>query len=152
MIITEEQRDLISVDNNEYYLVQCISAEYAIAVGIALDGDYDKKFDIEKVTRERPKDVVAPPDKTCLLVHNNVFNLVKKFDNNQKTNYCSLKRSLNQMKILILNNPEKIDKSKIAISTIWDGLEWDKVKAIIEDIFGDTNIEILVCYPEEEGE
>ena len=49
------------------------------------------------------------------------------------------------MKILILNNPKIIDKSKIAISTIWDGLEWDKVKAIIEDIFGDTNIEILVC-------
>ena len=26
-----------------------------------------------------------------------------------------------------------------------DQLEWDKVKDVIEDVFGDTDIDILIC-------
>jgi hypothetical protein len=52
-----------------------------------------------------------------------------------------------EMKTILLNErfTDMIDKYKIAIPKIDDGLDWEKVKELIQDIFKDTNVEILAC-------
>lgn len=146
MIIKEEKRDLFTVDENEYYYVQCISADYAMGAGIAVE--FNKRFDIKNIMREKPDNVITSPNNTCLLVNDKVFNLVTKNKYFGKPTYDSLKKALMSMKILMLNNPDKIKTNKVAMPRIGcglDKLDWDKVKPIIEEVFGDTNIEILVC-------
>ena len=146
MKFTEEKRDLFSVDDNEYYLVQCISADYAMAAGIAVD--FNKKYDIKNIMMDHPENVISSYDKSCLLVNNKVFNLVTKKNYYQKPTYKSLRNALLQMKIILLNNPEIIDKYKLAMPRIGcglDKLEWEKVSQIIQEVFQDTNVEILVC-------
>ena len=146
MIIKEEKRDLFSVDENEYYFVQCISADYAMGAGIAVE--FNKRFDIKNVMREKPENVMSSPNNNCLLVNDKVFNLVTKDKYFQKPTYDSLKKALINMKILMLNHPELMKTNKVAMPRIGcglDKLDWDKVKLIIEEVFGDTNIEILVC-------
>ena len=44
MIYSEEQRDLFSV-SDDYYLVQCISADFGMGKGIAVD--FNKHFDMK---------------------------------------------------------------------------------------------------------
>jgi O-acetyl-ADP-ribose deacetylase (regulator of RNase III) len=146
MIIKEEKRDLFSVDENEYYYAQCISADYAMGAGIAVE--FNKRFDIKNIMREKPENVVASPNNTCLLVNDKVFNLVTKNRHFEKPTYNSLRKALMSMKILMLNHPELMKTNKVAMPRIGcglDRLDWDKVKPIIEEVFGDTNIEILVC-------
>lgn len=146
MIIKEEKRDLFSVDDNEYYFVQCISADYAMGAGIAVE--FNKRFDIKNIMREKPENVISSPNDKCLLVNDKVFNLITKDKYFQKSTYDSLKKALINMKILMLNHPELMKTNKVAMSRIGCGLDklnWDKVKPMIEEIFGDTNIEILVC-------
>ena len=146
MIIKEEKRDLFSVDDNEYYFVQCISADYAMGAGIAVE--FNKRFDIKNVMREKPENVISSPNNNCLLVNDKVFNLVTKDKYFQKPTYDSLKKALMNMKILMLNHPELMKTNKVAMPRIGCGLDklnWNKVKPIIEEVFGDTNIEILVC-------
>lgn len=146
MIIKEEKRDLFSVDDNEYYFVQCISADYAMGAGIAVE--FNKRFDIKNVMREKPENVISSSNNNCLLVNDKVFNLVTKDKYFQKPTYDSLKKALINMKILMLNHPKLMKTNKVAMPRIGcglDKLDWDKVKPMIEEIFGDTNIEILVC-------
>ena len=146
MIIKEEKRDLFSVDDNEYYFVQCISADYAMGAGIAVE--FNKRFDIKNVMRKKPENVISSPNNNCLLVNDKVFTLVTKDKYFHKPTYDSLKKALINMKILMLNHPELMKTNKVAMPRIGcglDKLDWDKVKPIIEEVFGDTNIEILVC-------
>ncbi len=146
MEFREEKRDLFTVDDNEYYFVQCISADYAMAAGIAVD--FNKKYNIKNIMMTQPENVLSSWDKSCLLVNNKVFNLVTKTAHYQKPTYKSLRKSLMSMKVMLLNNPEIINKSKLAMPRIGcglDRLEWNKVSEIIQDVFKDTNVEILVC-------
>ena len=61
-----------------------------------------------------------------------------------KPTYETLRESLEDAKIKI----QEMDIKQIAIPAIGcgiDELEWDKVSAIIQDVFKDVSIEILVC-------
>ena len=73
------------------------------------------------------------------------LNLITKQKYWQKPTYETLKMTLEELKSCCVRN----DIFYIAMPKIGcglDKLEWSKVKAIIEEVFAGTDIEILICY------
>lgn len=144
MTIREEQRDLFSVPQG-YYLAHCISADYALGAGIA------KQFrDIYNMRTRLKKDyplATGLPENMFVgqaLPVANVYNLVTKTKAFQKPTYESVRATLEDMRDDMLEN--HIDKLAMPrIASGLDRLDWLQVKEIIEEVFEDTDIEILIC-------
>jgi len=143
MTINEINGDLFRVPQG-YYLAHCISGDYALGAGIA------KKFDAEYNMRFKLFRDYAIPDgeKSAnvgrALLIDNVFNLVTKERCFHKPTYDTLYDTLVDMR----EQCEDFDITRLAMPLIGcglDKLEWDKVKDVIEDVFENTNIEILIC-------
>ena len=143
MTIREEKRDLFTVSQG-YYLAHCISGDYALGAGIAKQ--FDKIYNMrEKLFHMYP---LNPGTKyghvgEALLV-DNVFNLVTKPRSFQKPTYDDLEDAIEDMA------EQMYDKeiTRLAIPLLGcglDRLEWDNVKAIIENQFDYTDVDILVC-------
>lgn len=143
MIFNETQKDLFTVPQG-YYLAHCISGDYALGAGIAkaFDQVYNMRFKLHR-------DYAIPDGEKCAnvgraLLVDNVFNLVTKQRCFHKPTYDTLYETLVDMK----EQCENFDIKKIAMPLIGcglDRLDWEQVKDVIEDVFGDTDIEILVC-------
>lgn len=143
MIIKEEKRDLFAVPQG-YYLAHCISGDYALGAGIATQfvEVYNMRYKLHSQYPIPNGEKFANVGKALLV--DNVFNLVTKARCFHKPTYDSLYETLVDMK----DQCEEWDITKIAIPYIGcglDRLEWDKVRDIIEDVFEDTDVEILVC-------
>lgn len=143
MIIREEKRDLFTVPQG-YYLAHCISGDYAFGAGIAVQfvEVYNMRYKLHSQYPIPNSEKFANVGKALLV--DNVFNLVTKARCFHKPTYDSLYDTLVDMK----DQCEEWDITKIAIPYIGcglDRLEWDKVRDIIEDVFEDTDVEILVC-------
>lgn len=144
MIINEKQQDLFTVPQG-YYLAHCISGDYALGAGIAktFDKVYNMKFKLHR-DYAIPKGAKSANVGRALLI-DNVFNLVTKRRYFHKPTYDNLYDTLVNMK----EQCEVFNITKLAmpkIATGLDGLDWEQVKDIIEDVFEDTNIEVLICY------
>jgi len=138
MILNEVQRDLFSVPHG-YYFAHCISGDFALGAGIAV------KFNELYNMRKKLKNTVDYIPDNCAILIDNVFNLVTKRKCYHKPTYASLRESLEDM----IETIETLEIEKIAMPMIGcglDKLDWDIVKEIIEDVFEDIDIEILVCY------
>lgn len=143
MIINEIKKDLFAVPQG-YYLAHCISGDYALGAGIA------KKFtEIYNMKFKLHRDYAIPEGEKyanvgrALLV-DNVFNLVTKKRCFHKPTYEDLYDTLVDM----MEQCGEFDITKLAMPRIaagLDHLDWEKVKDVIEDVFKDTNIEILIC-------
>ena len=95
--------------------------------------------------RKKLKNTVDYIPDNCAILIDNVFNLVTKRKCYHKPTYASLRESLEDM----IETIETLEIEKIAMPMIGcglDKLDWDVVKEIIEDVFEDIDIEILVCY------
>lgn len=145
MIYKEEIRDLFSV-SDDYYLAHCISADYALGAGIAVE--FNRRFDMRRKLKEDAPDYwdymqTFNLKGECILIER-VLNLITKEKYYHKPTYKSMSQALNCMKMVCKSNNIK----KIAMPIIGcglDRLEWDKVSKIIQEVFDDTDIEILVC-------
>ena len=143
MLITEIQQDLFTVPQG-YYLAHCISGDYALGAGIA------KKFDeIYNMRFKLHRDYAIPEGQKSAnigraLLVDNVFNLVTKERCFHKPTYDELYNTLIDMREQCeLFNITKLAMPRIAAGL--DRLDWEKVKDIIEDVFGNTDIKILIC-------
>ena len=146
MIYKEENRDLFSVPD-DYYLAHCISADFALGKGIAVE--FDKRFNMKQKLKDEFPDFIKgymhfyKINAECILI-DKVLNLVTKERYYQKTTYESMKQALEMMKVVCLGNGiDKIAMPKIGCGL--DRLEWSKVSEIIKEVFKDTDVEILVC-------
>lgn len=145
MTYKEEVRDLFSVPD-DYYLAHCISADYALGAGIAVE--FNKRFDMRRKLREYAPDFGVCMkhfgfEGGCLLI-DKVLNLVTKDKYYNKPTYRSMQSALGEMKMICNSN----NITKVAMPLIGcglDRLQWDKVSQMIKDTFADTDIEILVC-------
>lgn len=142
MTITTVKKDLFTVPQG-YYLAHCISADFALGAGIAkaFDTVYNMRH---KLFKDRPNYVYNGGD--AILI-DNVFNLVTKAKYWHKPTYDSLRKSLEMMR----EHLEFMDVTKLAMPTLGcglDRLQWMKVKNIIEDVFADTDVDIVVCVLE----
>ena len=81
---------------------------------------------------------------TCIQI-DRVFNLITKAKYWHKPTYNSLEEAVVIMKELALNEDVKfIAMPKIGCGL--DKLQWGKTKEIIQNVFEDTDIEILICH------
>jgi hypothetical protein len=138
MILKEENRDLFSVPHG-YYLAHCISGDFALGAGIAVQ--FDNLYNM----RQKLKTRYASTEENCIILIDNVFNIITKKRCFQKPTYDSLREALNDMREYIID----LEIEKIAMPQIGcglDRLDWDIVKEIIYDVFEDVDVEILVCY------
>ena len=138
MILKEEQRDLFSVPHG-YYFAHCISGDFALGAGIAV------KFNELYNMRKKLKEVAEYKSDNCAILIDNVFNLVTKRRAFHKPTYDSLNEALVDMMEQVIS----LGVEKIAIPLIGcglDRLDWSIVKEIIEEVFEDVDVEILVCY------
>lgn len=138
MKFIEEKGDLFSVPS-DYYLAHCISSDFALGAGIAVQ--FDKRYNM----RERLKN----EDCTChignVVLVDNVFNLITKKHCHLKPTYHSLEQAIITMKNIMY----EMGVTKLAIPKIGcglDKLEWEKVREILISNFMDTDVEILVRY------
>jgi hypothetical protein len=143
MTIREEKRDLFTVPQG-YYLAHCISGDYALGAGIAKQfvDVYNMRFKLHK-NYPIPDGCRNVGIGRALLI-DNVFNLVTKQRAFQKPTYQTLCDALVDM----MEQCVELDITKIAMPHIGCGLDrlnWDMVKDLIEEIFYDTDIEILIC-------
>ena len=144
MTITETKQDLFTVPQG-YYLAHCISGDYALGAGIAkrFNEVYDMRFKLHR-------DFAIPEGRKSAnvgraLLVDNVFNLVTKARYFHKPTYDELYDALLDMK----EQCEVFYIKKLAMPRIGCGLDkmnWEEVKEVIEDVFHDMDIEILVCY------
>lgn len=139
MTIKFENRDLFTVPQG-YYLAHCISADFALGAGIAktFDEVYNMRF---KLFREYDNYVYEGGD--ALLI-DNTFNLVTKPKCYHKPRYEAVREALETMRdIMEMNATMKLAMPKI--SSGLDKLSWDKVFEIIQEVFEDTDVDILIC-------
>ena len=139
MTIEIIKKDLFTI-GNDYYLAHCISADFALGAGIAktFNSKYNMRF---KLFNNHPNYVYRGGD--ALLV-DNVFNLATKAKCFQKPTYESLTEALEMMKDKIIS----LKINNLAMPMIGcglDRLQWLRVKKIIENVFMDTDINILIC-------
>lgn len=143
MTIREETMDLFTVPQG-YYLAHCISGDYTLGAGIAKQfaDVYNMRFKLHKKFPIPDGEKFANFEKTLLV--DNVFNLVTKARVFHKPTYESVCEALVDMR----NQCEDLDITKIAmphISCGLDRLDWEIVREIIEEVFCDLDIEILIC-------
>ena len=151
MTYKEEKRDLFTLDDS-YYLAHCISADFKLGAGIAVE--FDKRFGMKKKlselvpwgNNEKFWDANKANHGYCLRV-DNVFNLVTKRNYWNKPTLQTMKNALvNLRDLYCYYSSVKIAMPKIGCGL--DRLNWDDVSTLIQEVFKDTDVEILVCYME----
>lgn len=152
MIIKEEKRDLFTV-SNDYALVHCISADFKLGAGIAKK--FDRLFNArQKLFNVFPTSWMPRWDKTqerfrggsiILFSNYTFFNLITKRNYWDKPTLTTIENALIWMK----EQCEDHCITKLAMPRIGCGLDkqkWENVRPLIEKVFADTDIEILICY------
>lgn len=135
MTYHEEKRDLFSVPE-DYYLVHCISADFVLGKGIALE--FKKRFDMKN------KLCTCGQSGNCILI-DRVFNLVTKKTWRNKPTMDSVTECLYELKRQVTEkNIRKLAMPLIACGL--DGMDWKNVSEQVRNIFSDTDVEILICY------
>lgn len=146
MIYSEEQRDLFSV-SDDYYLVQCISADLAMGAGIAVQ--FNKHFNTRENLRRSHYNILSEWDKSLAkgfcIQDGKVFNLVTKRNYYQKPTKKTILNSLVDLRKQVLKQRIRL----LAMPKIGSGLDkmnWNLVRNLIKYTFNDINVKIVVCY------
>jgi len=140
MKITEVNMSIFSAPQG-YYAAGAISRDLNFSVG--LPALYDKTFNIKK----RFEYVYGESDeievgKSYSL--GNLFLLVVKDSSYDSPNKKELFNAIENMRdIMEYESVGKLAMPKICCGK--NGLEWEEVERMLEMIFGDSNVEILVC-------
>lgn len=137
----EEQRDLFTVDFNQYKYVHCISADFALGRGIALEMQH--RFKVRDRIQSQAKPFSIPVG-NCIYT-DPVLSMITKGRAQSKPTYEQMYEALYHLKIAT----EKLEINSIAMPLIGcglDGLQWPIVRALVKDIFEDTDEDIFVCY------
>ena len=137
MTLREEHKDLFTVDES-YYLAHCIASDLRMGAGIAVP--MQKIFDLRRQILASGKHADGL---TCILT-GRVFNLITKRLSSGKPTHEALEFALIKMRKLVeAHGVKKIAMPKIGCGL--DRLQWGKVKVSLQNVFKDTDVEILVC-------
>ena len=145
MTFAEKEQDIFELSNKDnYYFVQCISSDFKMGKGIALE--FNRVFNCKNELIKEFKNFKWENTGRCIKAKNSiVFHLITKNRYWDKPTYRTLKESLMELKTLCLEqNIKKLVMPKIGCGL--DKLQWNTVKENIIKIFNDTDIEILICY------
>jgi hypothetical protein len=145
MIYKEEVRNLFEVPK-EYYLAHCISADFGMGKGIAVE--FNKRFNMKETLLTKYPNYLNQWDNMGLvgecILEGRVLNLVTKDRYFNKPTYKSMLQALREMQSLCwMYGIDKIAMPIIGCGL--DRLEWPEVRDLIKDVFKNDNIEIIVC-------
>ena len=151
MTIKEEKRDLFTMPD-DYALVHCISADFKLGAGIAKE--FDRRFNCrDNLFHVAHGDMTDVWDDgicgNCIVTHTKhiepiIFNLITKRNYWDKPTPETLKSALVAMRFnLYLYGIKKVAMPRIGCGL--DRQKWSDVRRLIEDVFCDTDIEIVVC-------
>jgi len=140
----EIKKDLFDVPS-KYYLAHCINGSYNLGAGIAktfrdrlfMQSKLRSMYPIEEGEQAKYIGKALPVG--------NVFNLVTKAFHFNKPTYETLYSALKSMH----EQCKELGIKYLAMPKIGcglDQLDWDKVSAMIKEVFSDLDIDILVCY------
>lgn len=138
----------------DYVLAHCIASDFGMYGGIARD--FVEIYDMKRklFSHFRPNHYNATRGDRALigsaLQIENVYNLITKGATFELPTYHNLELSLVSLKTQMLAQ----DQLYLAIPLIGcgiDGLSWDRVSAIIDSVFQNTGINILVVRWECDG-
>ena len=137
MIYREIKGDLFKAPT-DFYLAHCISADYKLGAGIAVQ--FDKRYNMRsKLNRIG---YVGYPQ---VLLIDDVFNLITKEKYYHKPAHLTMCVVLMDMcRICKEKEINKIAMPKIGCGL--DRLQWGKVSQMIKDVFKDMDIEIRIYY------
>lgn len=162
MVLTEKHGDLFTAPP-EFFFAHCISGDYALGAGIAKT--FNAKFNMRKKLNTMYP-VALKKDTSALawrifnqmdcykapsyhnyfgraLLVDKVFNLVTKDRYWEKPTYHSLRLTLIDMKWqCIAKHITKIATPRLGCGL--DRLNWEYVKTLLEEVFSDMDIEIVV--------
>ncbi|KAL7734744.1 hypothetical protein ACLKA6_011032 [Drosophila palustris] len=136
--LNEVNGDLFSAPKS-HSLAHCVGADLGMGAGIAVKFKevYGKVDELRSQKAGSGEVAVLKDDQRY------IYYLVTKPKSWDKPTYDSLQSSLEKMRDHMLKN----DIDKLAIPRIGcgiDGLEWDKVSALLEQVFGKEQVEIVV--------
>ena len=145
------QTDLFNV-RESFTLAHCISGDYKMGAGIAKEftrrgvkaylQTYHKADFQRKSEWQGSGYAIFTPVKG----YNGVFNLVTKERYFHKPTYATLRQALKDMR----KQCEERRVTSLAMPQIacgLDKLDWQKVSDIIDEVFLDTDINIVICIP-----
>lgn len=141
----EEVRDLFSVPE-EYSLVHCISADFAMGKGIVVE--FNRRFDMKRQLQRGYPDYLdhyrtLESGGDCIL-EGRVFNLITKERYFHKPTIDTMRAALERMRAIC----EEAGILHLAMPMIGAGLDrllWEEVSAQIKSVFRETDVDILVC-------
>ena len=138
MILNERKGNLFDLNKDIYYFAHCISADYELGAGIAVQ--FQKRFKLKSTLKNIGSGTY--PD---LITINNVFNLVTKGKYWNKPTYKSITQCIKYMRdYCIKYNIHYLAMPKIGCGL--DKLQWGKVREIIKEEFKDVDIQIEIRY------
>lgn len=142
-----QKRDLFSMPAGWWYC-QCISADFAMGKGIAVQ--FNKKYDVKNVLKKahgdriQAWDLSGNPDHGECIVCEPVMNLVTKRNYWDKPGLANLRNALMAMRTACSDlMVKRLAMPKIGCGL--DRLDWPDVEKLILEIFGDMDMEIVVC-------
>lgn len=150
MTLKEVHQDLFTVPK-DYILVHCISADFALGAGIAKE--FAKRGVKKALQTDSFYSALINKVGKCLITFATdwraEYNLVTKEKYWYKPTYETLRAALEEAKVYsIIPSQSETETLKLAMPKIGcglDKLQWNKVKQIIEEVFADMDVEILVC-------
>lgn len=137
MKYNEKHMDLFTVKGDWYY-AHCIASDLRMGAGIAVP--MQKKFGLRGKIEASGEELKHP---TCILA-GRVFNLITKAKSSGKPTEASIRSAL----VVMRDKAVEASVGRIAMPRIGCGLDrlsWPVVRGMIQEIFADTDVEILVC-------
>lgn len=143
MKITELEINIMAVPQG-YYLAHAISRDLNFKVG--LPALFEKQYNLREKLIAFYKDEELDDDIElgCSYLTDNVYSLVVKDSSYDAPDRDMLMDALVEMR----DQMEEDMVTKLAIPKLCcgrNGLDWDDVKAMISFVFGDMDVQILVC-------
>lgn len=141
MYYHEERMNLFDVPQG-WWIAHCISADFALGAGVAKQ--IEEVFHIRERLAEEYDNMIHELG-NCCLVCGNVLNLITKRHYWGKPTLDSMKEALDDMCTTV----GEYHIRKVAMPRIGCGLDklkWEDVSQMIQDVFKNIDIEIMVCY------
>lgn len=145
MYYHEEKMNLFLLPQG-WAFAHCISADFALGAGIAKE--FDRIFNMREMLNLHWGPISGFDDQwqaPCCLPCLNVFNLITKEKYYHKPTLASLRVALEELRDLVVElGIKKLAMPKIGCGL--DRLDWEDVSPMIQEIFEDCDIEIMICY------
>lgn len=140
MTFTEEKGDLFNMDFNVWTPAHCISVDCQMGAGIAVL--MNKMFKLSNMRNSNYRFLFVPG---IMVYYNKVFNLITKEKYYDKPTYEDFIKAVVDMRnYAVKNGIKNIVMPRIGCGI--DKLDWNKVKYIIQNVFKNTDTNILVKY------